>query len=279
MGNKIRLEKIFAILMTAFLLISNVGCKSNERKVENNVYIKDINVGGKSKAEVEQIVKEISKNIDVEPKDASLNEENLEIIPEVLGKKVNIDSTLKAVLNAKEGERVEPVVEEVMPKITREDVEKRIVEIGSYSTPLIDDSENRVDNIDTASDYLDNEKVLPGEEFSFNGTLGRRTAEKGYKKAPIIKRTESGHTKGYGIGGGICQLSSTLYNAVEKAGLEITERHSHSKKVPYVRQGKDAMVSYGSSDFKFRNNRQNPVVIKTEISDEKVTVRLYEIRK
>lgn len=108
MGNKIRLEKIFAILMTAFLLISNVGCKSNERKVENNVYIKDINVGGKSKAEVEQIVKEISKNIDVEPKDASLNEENLEIIPEVLGKKVNIDSTLKAVLNAKEGERVEP---------------------------------------------------------------------------------------------------------------------------------------------------------------------------
>ncbi|WP_265445587.1 VanW family protein [Acetivibrio straminisolvens] len=279
MGNKIRLEKIFAILMTAFLLISNVGCKSNERKVEDNVYIKDINVGGKSKAEVEQIVKEISKNIDVEPKDASLNEENLEIIPEVLGKKVNIDSTLKAVLNAKEGERVEPVVEEVMPKITREDVEKRIVEIGSYSTPLIDDSENRVDNIDTASDYLDNEKVLPGEEFSFNGTLGRRTAEKGYKKAPIIKRTESGPTKGYGIGGGICQLSSTLYNAVEKAGLEITERHSHSKKVPYVRQGKDAMVSYGSSDFKFRNNRQNPVVIKTEISDEKVTVRLYEIRK
>jgi len=103
--------------------------------------------------------------------------------------------------------------------------------------------------------------------------------EKGYKKAPIIKRTESGSIKGYGIGGGICQLSTTLYNAAEKAGLEITERHSHSKKVPYVPQGKDAMVSYGSSDLKFRNNRQNPIVIKSEISDGKVTVRLYEIRK
>jgi len=75
------------------------------------------------------------------------------------------------------------------------------VEIGSYSTPLLDESENRVDNIDTASDYLNNEKVLPGEEFSFNETLGKRTAEKGYKKAPIIKRTESGSIKGYGIGG------------------------------------------------------------------------------
>jgi len=143
----------------------------------------------------------------------------------------------------------------------------------------LDDSENRVDNIDTASDCLNNEKVLPGQEFSFNETLGRRTAEKGYKKAPIIKRTESGPIKAYAVGGGICQLSTTLYNAVEKAGLEITERHSHSKKVPYVDQGKDAMVSYGSSDFRFKNNRQNPVVIKSEISDGKVTVRLYEIRK
>lgn len=273
------MKEIFAVATTIFIAVLSVSCSFGERKVENNVYIKDINVGGKSKAEVEEIIKKMSDSIDVEPKDAILNEDTLEIAPEEPGRKLNVESTLKAVLNAKEGDRIEPVVEEVLPKITREDVEKRIVEIGSYSTPLLDESENRVDNIDTASDYLNNEKVLPGEEFSFNETLGKRTAEKGYKKAPIIKRTESGSIKGYGIGGGICQLSTTLYNAAEKAGLEITERHSHSKKVPYVPQGKDAMVSYGSSDLKFRNNRQNPIVIKSEISDGKVTVRLYEIRK
>ncbi|HOM02758.1 MAG TPA: VanW family protein [Acetivibrio sp.] len=289
MERKVIRKKKLTIFIVTLVIALSVGCKFSERnvserkvnetKVKYNVYLKDINVGGKSKSEVEQIIWELSNGIDTPPKDAVLNEETLEITPEEPGKKLDIESTLEAVLSAKEGERVEPVVQEMKPKITQKDVEKTIVEIASYSTPLLDDSENRVDNIDTASEYLNNEKVQPGEEFSFNGTLGRRTAEKGYKKAPIIKRTQSGPKKGYGIGGGICQLSTTLYNAVEKAGLEITERHSHSKKVPYVPQGKDAMVAYGSSDFRFKNNRQNPIVIKSEIKDGKVTVRLYEIRK
>lgn len=284
MTYKIPLEKMLIILMGAFWLITCAGCKSTEEKVEiveekveDNVYIMNINVGGKNKAEVEQIINEISSNIDEAPKDAQLDEANVEIIPEVVGKKLNINGTMNAVLNAKEGERVEPIIEEITPNTTLIDVEKKLVEIGSYSTPLLDDSENRVNNIDTAADYLNNEKVLPGQEFSFNETLGRRTSKKGYKKAPIIKRTENGPVKGYGVGGGICQLSSTLYNAADEAGLEITERHPHSKKVPYVPKGKDATVSYGSTDFKFKNNRQNPIVVKAEASGGKVTVRVLEI--
>jgi vancomycin resistance protein YoaR len=73
----------------------------------------------------------------------------------------------------------------------------------------------------------------------------KRTKAKGYEVAPIIKRTEEGAKKGYGVGGGICQLSSTIYNAVDEAGLEVTERHLHSKDVGYIERGRDAMFHMG----------------------------------
>ncbi|NLP13084.1 MAG: VanW family protein [Clostridium sp.] len=163
--------------------------------------------------------------------------------------------------------------------LVTEDSKDGLLEIGSFSTTLLDDQKNRVENLHIAADYLNNKKVLPGEEFSFNETIGRRTEGKGYKKAPIIKRTKDGPKKGYGVGGGICQLSSTLYNAAQKAGLKITEIHHHSKNVGYVPEGKDATVVYGAKDFKFVNNRSNPVVIKASVSEEKVAVSIFEMIK
>jgi vancomycin resistance protein YoaR len=160
-----------------------------------------------------------------------------------------------------------------------EDSNNGLIEIGSFSTSLLDDQKNRVENLHIAADCLNNERVSPGEEFSFNGTIGRRTEEKGYKKAPIIKRTKDGPKKGYGVGGGICQLSSTLYNAAQKAGLKITEMHHHSKDVGYVPEGKDATVVYGAKDFKFINNRSNPIVIKASVSEGKVAVSIFEMIK
>jgi len=201
MGQKNGLKEIFAVATTIFIAVLSVSCSFGERKVENNVYIKDINVGGKSEAEVEEIIKKMSDSIDVEPKDAILNEDTLEIAPEEPGRKLNVESTLKAVLNAKEGDRIEPVVEEVLPKITREDVEKRIVEIGSYSTPLLDESENRVDKfeedapVSAAKPYqiklqgVKDEKVIP---INSKHKEVLALAQKGLNETEIAKKLSMG---------------------------------------------------------------------------------------
>nr|WP_235715913.1 VanW family protein [Acetivibrio cellulolyticus] len=173
---------------------------------------------------------------------------------------------------------VNPIVEDVKPDITSDTVRNSIIEIASYSTKILDDQKSRVSNIEIAGNYIDNVKVMPKEEFSVNGTLGRRTSEKGYKKAPIIIKSKDGPKKGYGVGGGICQIATTLYNAALEAGLSITERHPHSNKVGYVGEGKDATVVYGGADLKFINNRSNPIVIKVSVAGDIVTVKLYEIK-
>lgn len=144
--------------------------------------------------------------------------------------------------------------------------------ISSYSTKLYDKNEHRINNIKTAAEDLNHTVLAPGEVFSFNGVIGKRTADKGYEKAPILVNGE----KSTGTGGGICQVSSTLYNAALEADMEIIERHRHSKKVSYVPEGKDATVVYNSKDFRFRNTRDYPVEILISVSDDEVEVTLYK---
>lgn len=260
------------------LFLITCGCIKADKKVENNVYLENTNIGGLSEDKVREIIKKYESNINKRPRNASIEPEKWEIVPEEPGKKVNAEKTMEAVMNSKEGEKVNLVVEDIKPEVTTERLKSEIVEISSFSTTLLDRQANRVDNIEIAANSINCEKLMPGEEFSFNGVLGKRTGAKGYKKAPIIIKTEDGPKKGYGVGGGICQLSTTIYNAALKANLEITERHSHSKKVNYVPEGKDATVAYGSMDFKFRNNRQYPIIIKVELSNKTLTVRIYENR-
>lgn len=177
-----------------------------------------------------------------------------------------------------DGEKVNPIVQDVKPYITSDTIRQDIDEIGFFSTEILDDQKSRIINLETAVKYIDDIKIMPKKEFSFNETLGKRTREKGYKKAPIIIKTKKGPKKSYGLGGGICQISTTLYNAALTADLDITERHPHSKSVGYVEKGKDATVVYGGADLKFVNNRSNPIVIKASITGGKVTVKLYEIK-
>jgi len=145
-------------------------------------------------------------------------------------------------------------------------------EISSYSTIFYDKNENRISNIKTASEELNHTVVNPGEVFSFNETLGRRTKDKGYKEAPILSHGE----KAKGTGGGICQISSTLYNAALLADMEIVERHRHSKNVPYVPEGKDATVVYNSKDLKFRNTKDYPVEIVIKITEDEIRISLVK---
>lgn len=148
-------------------------------------------------------------------------------------------------------------------------------QLAEFTTKLPNDTEARDGNIKLACQTLSGTVVKNGEEFSLWEILGCPSAETGYEKAKTF--TSNGEvTQSYG--GGICQLSTTLYNAVLKVeGLKVTERHEHSRDVPYIKDGKDAAVSYGSADFKFKNNLNYNIKIEAEVEDRKVKVSLVKI--
>ena len=149
--------------------------------------------------------------------------------------------------------------------------EKEYVEIASYKTNIYDNDENRIYNIKLACQKLDGHIIEPNTEFSFNGTLGSMSKEDGFRKA-LGFDSNGNDIKVYG--GGICQISSTLYNSVLIAKLEVTERHAHSKRVHYVPKDKDATVFYGGPDLKFINNRKSNIRINAKTDGYTVTVSL-----
>ena len=148
-------------------------------------------------------------------------------------------------------------VEEVAPSVTVADLEGNFGMITQAVTNASSSSKNRMTNVKLACEAINGTVVMPGETFSFNDTVGRRTAEKGYKVATVYSSGEVSED----IGGGVCQVSTTLWNAAMKANCEIVERHNHSRPVSYVDKGKDATVSYGSQDMKFKNTSDYPMYI------------------
>jgi vancomycin resistance protein YoaR len=144
------------------------------------------------------------------------------------------------------------------------------VVIGSYKTNFNPSVKGRVENIALSSNEINQIVLGPGDRFYFNLVVGERTVERGYQEALEIVNKEFV----MGIGGGICQTSSTLYNAVANAGLEILEVHSHSRSVGYVPAGKDATVSWGGPDFKFMNNKDYPIILKTIVDRNSGTLEI-----
>lgn len=147
-------------------------------------------------------------------------------------------------------------------------------ELANFSTRIIDKDENRQNNIRLTCSKLNELTIDGGSTFSFLKSIGETTVEAGYKEADILingKKTK-------GLGGGNCQVSSTLYNAVLKSeGLEVIERHEHDKKVPYIEKGKDATIAFPSLDLKFKNNSQNQIKIYTSTDGNSVTVKIVKI--
>lgn len=147
-------------------------------------------------------------------------------------------------------------------------------ELAAFSTKIYTKESSRQNNVTITCSSLNDTDVENGETFSFCNTVGRASPSKGYQKADIFTNGEK--TKGYG--GGNCQVSTTLYNAVLAApGLNVTERHEHSNKVPYIQNGKDAAVAYGRYDFKFVNNSGSSIRIKAENDSNSVTIRLIKL--
>ncbi len=146
-------------------------------------------------------------------------------------------------------------------------------ELSNFSTKITYEDNNRDNNLKITTSKINNTIVKKGEEFSFNEIAGCPTPDEGYKKAGVFVQNKI--KKDYG--GGNCQVSTTIYNAVLKVdGLEVTERHSHSRDVDYVQEGKDAAVAYGELDLKFKNNTDYDIKIYSEANEDEVKVQIVK---
>lgn len=143
--------------------------------------------------------------------------------------------------------------------------------LSAYTTYFSADSAERTHNIRLASEFVNGAVIMPGETFSFNHIVGARTEERGFKQAKIIE----GGKFVQGTGGGVCQVSTTLYNAALLSGLEITEFHPHSLQVGYVAPSRDAMVSGDYFDLKFKNTRKTPVYVRVNCNLGSVCCTVY----
>ena len=252
--------------------------EKDRNKVKEDVTLEDTKIGGLSKEEALKIVKKKAAEVEKEPVNAEYNADTWEITPGKMGAKVNVEETMKKVMDADEGEKVELVVKEIAPEVTKDSFKDKVVTLSSYSTPIIDKSPDRQHNIELAISKIKNLVLYPNEEFSFNNRVGNRTAAEGYKDAIIIRRTEEGPKKEDGVGGGVCQLSTTIYKAAQACGLKIVERHNHSSEITYAKIGDDAAVSYGYLDFRFINNRSFPIMLKFSLNTDQLTVTILENR-
>ena len=205
-------------------------------------------------------IEKIHNEIYSEPQNASVSKNPYKIVSEKKGVDfaISLDEAKSLISNLDSTEFYIPL-KYTMPEITISDLGEDIfgTQLGTCQTIYDSTNINRSTNIDIACEKINGTILEPGETFSFNKIVGERTTKNGFKEALIY----NGGEVDYGIGGGICQISSTLYNAVLKANLDVIERKNHSMTVSYLPIGQDAAVSYGSVDFKFTNSRNYPVKI------------------
>lgn len=239
-------------------------------------YVIDLSDSGKQKI-MEAAQKAFTKmqNATVEEFDSSSGK--FKFTKEKEGKQVDIDKTLKNIrqlLMRKQGGALQAEFIKVKPKTTQKDLQKRFGLIATYST-VSTNTANGNSNMALALSRVNGTKLEPGEVFSYNGTIGNSTsAAEGYLPAGGI--TGGAIVQMYG--GGICQGSTTLYNAVIRAGLEIVERECHAFEATYVPTGLDAMVDYGNYDFKFRNNTDYPVYLQGWMDGVTLYASVYGVK-
>ena len=271
----IKIDGRTLFLVTFFISLSIISSWLDKMErdyygVQKGVAIEGVQVGRLLPGELREVVQEMAIRYQKVPVEPALDRETGAIIAEQPGIIVDVEKSVSNTLAAEEGENIELVLHKVKPRYQKESLEKVRSCIGSYKT-WFHGSSARYKNISLACQGINNTIIWPGQEFSFNETTGPRTPERGYLPAPII--LSGSFDMGYG--GGVCQASSTLYNAALKAGLTITERHPHSKPVHYVPAGKDATVSYGDQDLRFINNRAGPLIVKASNNSGRICAEIW----
>lgn len=250
------------------------------QKIKNN--LKDINskenyieipviTKKPEQIDIEKIHEEVYKEV----QDAYYTKDPFTIHPEVEGVDFNVEEA-KALLQ-EDKEQYEIQLSITKPNVTTSQIGSEAFPnlLSTYSTKYDGGNIDRTTNLRIACQKINDKVILPGETFSYNKTLGERTSAAGYKYAKVYENGEVVD----GIGGGICQISSTLYNSVLMANMEVTERRNHQFITSYTPAGRDATVVYGLTDFKFKNTRNYAVKIKASCSNGIATISIYGIKE
>lgn len=251
-------------------IIDNI--KDQLKDVINDIKIPTKKVEAK-KIDIEKIHDEIYK----EAKDAYIEDEPFKLHVEENGLDFNISMEEAKRIISEEKEEYEIPLKITKPKVKTEDLGDKIFKqtLSKYTTIYDAGNKSRANNIALACKTINGTIILPGETFSYNKVLGNTTKEKGYQ----LGGAYVGGKVVQAYGGGICQVSTTLYNSVLYANLEIVERYNHSYAVSYVPAGRDATVSYGGKDFKFKNNRKYPIKIVANAKNGVVNISLKGIKE
>ncbi len=224
------------------------------------------------RAELEKIAEEL----DQEPKDSQISRKNgaFVITEEEMGTKLNVEETIAAadaIILSRQSGALTAVLEETEPKVKKEDNEQITDLIGSFYTTYTAYDVNRNTNLEVGCRYINGTIVMPDEVFSVSEGLGEQTYENGYRSAGVYVNGKVEN----GMGGGVCQISTTIYNAAIMAELEIVERHPHSMTVGYVPLGRDAAIADGYKDLQIKNNTGYPIYIESYASGGKLVVNIY----
>lgn len=251
-------------------IIDNIKKQFNGIKENINVPVEFVNP---EKIDIEKIYNEIYK----EAKDAYIVEEPFKLYKEEDG--IDLAITIEEVkqMLVEEKEIYTIPLKITKPKVEVKDLGDKLFKqtLSKYTTIYDAGNYNRAHNVALAAKTINGTILLPGETFSYNGTLGNTNAAKGYKEASAY----AGGKVIQSYGGGICQVSSTLYNAVLYANLEVVERYNHSYAVSYVPAGRDATVAYGGKDFKFKNSRSYPIKIVASAKNGVVSISIKGIKE
>lgn len=225
--------------------------------------------------EIEKTIDKIAKAVSRPHRDAKIKvvDKHLEVEQDSIGIKLDEDRAVKTISRALRSDKMVvtlPVVTD-KPDVKAQDARGIDTLLARFTTPFNPGKIDRTHNLTLAARSINGVILKPGRKFSYNDTVGPRVLGRGFRNAPIFVKGKLEP----GVGGGICQVSTTLYNAVLLAGMHIIERYPHSRTVPYVGAGRDATVAYGLRDFKFENNNSSPVGILTSISRGNITVDIY----
>ena len=253
-------------------LLELVYEKLNNKNI-NQEYIEiPIEVKKPEEIDLQKIHDEIYK----EPQNAYYIKEPFEIHAEIDGVDFNIEEA-KQIINSEEKEEYTIPLKITKPEITINKIGTEAFPnlLSTFTTKYDKTNTNRTTNLQLAINKINGVVLMPDEEFSYNKIVGERTISAGYKEAKIYSNGEVVD----GLGGGICQISSTLYNTVLLANLEITERRNHQFVTSYLPAGRDATVVYGSQDFKFKNNRKYPVKIEASLNSGIAKISLYGVKE
>ena len=259
------------IKIDAESLLSQVKERLNSPNTSNEVI--DIPVINKEPDPID--IDNIHEEVYKEAQDAYIVKEPFEVHPEVEGIDFDVEAA-KEILKEDKEEYVIPLII-TEPSVTIDELGEEAFpdQLSTFTTRYDVSDVDRTTNLRLACQKINGTVLLAGETFSYNDVVGARTVAAGYKNAKIY---EAGQVVD-GLGGGICQISSTLYNAALQANLEIVERRNHQFVTSYVPAGRDATVVYGSTDFKFKNTRKYPIRIVATANAGIATVSIYGIKE